>query len=190
MKYLLVSFRRLAEAVVFGLMDLPFFYEPPMHSFKNALLNTLFGSKISTDVLLLNGVRILFPKNLTIGKNSYISYHTRIESRAPVNIGENVTVSPQVFITTGDHSPEDLASVSAPVTIGDGVFIGARAMVLAGVTVGRHSIVGAGAVVTKDVPPYSIVGGVPAKVIRKREGVGRVWTVFGSLDLPQAEENQ
>lgn len=183
MKYFLVSTRRVFENLVFLILDFPFFFEPPMNRFKNRIMNVFFGSHISDEALLLNGVRILFPKNFSIGRSSYISYGTIIEARERISIGDNVTISPEVFISTGDHSVKDLSGLTAPIRIEDGVFIGARAMILSGVTVGAHSIVGAGAVVVKDVPSFTVVAGVPSKVIKTRENVNRVWTVFGAHDL-------
>ncbi len=92
-----------------------------------------------------------------------------------VTIGENVLISGRVYITDHDHVFDDHQLParkchelkSAPVVIGDGAWLGEGCVILKGVTVGERAVVGANAVVTKDVPPFTVVGGVPAQVIRK-----------------------
>lgn len=116
--------------------------------------------------------------NLTIGSNSSIGRNCRIIGSGgggELIIGDNVMMGPEVIILINghNHSSVDIpmcaqGNYSSTVVIGDDVWIGIRAIILPGVTVGKSSILGAGAVVTKDVPPFSIVGGVPAKVIKSR----------------------
>lgn len=92
-----------------------------------------------------------------------------------VVIGKNVTIAGRVYVTDHDHRfdfpelsvGETKKIVSAPVEIGDGAWLGEGCVILKGVTVGERAVVGANAVVTRDVPPWTIVGGVPAKVIRQ-----------------------
>ncbi len=107
---------------------------------------------------------------LSIGAHSRINRGCLLDARGPLRIGENVSVSAEVAIITTQHRPEapDFAVESRPVVIEDHVWIGMRAMILPGVTVGRGSVVAAGAVVTKDVPALSVVAGVPAKQIGMR----------------------
>ena len=85
-------------------------------------------------------------------------------------IGDNVSVSPGVWILTDEHDIDDpdFPEVLSPVRIEDYAFIGSKAMILPGVTIGRGAVVGAGAVVTKSVAPFDVVGGVPARVIGRR----------------------
>jgi maltose O-acetyltransferase len=104
---------------------------------------------------------------LVIGKNSVINQRCRLDSRGTIRIGDNVSISAEVCILTADH---DLRGRTAegrerPVVIHDHVFIGTRAMILPGVTLGRGSAVAAGAVVTREVEPHTIVAGVPARPI-------------------------
>lgn len=107
---------------------------------------------------------------VSIGANSRINRDCMIDVRGGVTIGDNVSISPQVAISTAAHSavdPEFRVEIR-PVVIEDNVWIGMRAMILGGVTLGRGSVVAAGAVVTKDVPPLTIVAGVPAKPVGMR----------------------
>ncbi len=112
--------------------------------------------------------------DISIGENSGIGINASIQG--PLSIGKFVMMGPDVIIYTRSHCYErtDLPmmlqgdSEALPVVIEDDVWIGARVVIIPGVTIGRGSIVGAGSVVTKDVESYAIVGGVPAKVIKKR----------------------
>lgn len=105
-----------------------------------------------------------------LGKNSTINAKCHLDNRGGLTIGDNVSISNEVCIITADHDPgeADFRGRIRSVNIEDYAFIGTRAMILAGVTVGRGAIVASGAVVSRDVAPYSIVAGVPARVIGKR----------------------
>lgn len=114
--------------------------------------------------------RARFGHNLEIGDNSGLGENCRIGSGTI--IGKNVMMAPDVIICTENHkyTKESYEGcIKKPVIIEDNVWIGYRVIILPGVRVGRNAIIGAGAVVTKDVPPYAIVGGVPAKVLKLRE---------------------
>ncbi|MGQ9662697.1 MAG: acyltransferase [Kiritimatiellia bacterium] len=114
-----------------------------------------------------------------IGDNSGIGVNGQVYG--PVRIGNDVMMGPEVVVITRNHcwNRTDVAMrlqghlPPEPVTIGDDVWIGTRVIILPGVTIGRGAIIGAGAVVTRDVPEYAIVGGNPARVIRfRKECVG------------------
>ena len=109
--------------------------------------------------------------DITIGHHTRIGIHNTIIG--PVSIGSHVNLAQGIVVTALNHQFLDASKridqqgiTTRPVVIGDDVWIGANAVVLPGVTVGNHSVVAAGAVVTKDVPPHTVVGGVPAKVIK------------------------
>jgi acetyltransferase-like isoleucine patch superfamily enzyme len=105
---------------------------------------------------------------LTIGADTFVNYGTSIGAAGEMRIGRRVNIAPFVTILdTSYHDPYDRKRVPPPrpVTIGDDVFIGAKAAIMPGVTVGEGAIVALGAVVTHDVPPFSVVAGVPAKVV-------------------------
>src|SRR5204862_1239600 len=106
-----------------------------------------------------------------MGDHSTINEECRIDNRGGITIGNNVSISAQVCILTADHDPQSqtFAGRERAVRIDDHVFIGTRAMILPGVTIGRGAVVAAGAVVTKEVPPLAIVTGSPAKEIGRRD---------------------
>lgn len=110
------------------------------------------------------------PKHIEIGNDTIIGEKIVLDGRDNIKIGDHVDIASEVMIYNGEHdlSDEKFTAVFAPVTIDDYVFIGPRAIILPGVTIGKGAVVGAGAVVTKNVEPFDIVGGVPAKVIGKR----------------------
>lgn len=110
--------------------------------------------------------------DVTIGDHTRIGLHNTIIG--PVTIGSHVNLAQGITVTALNHNFEDSDKLideqgvsTTPVTIGDDIWIGANAVVLPGVTIGAHSVVAAGAVVTKDIPPHSLVAGVPAKIIKQ-----------------------
>ncbi|AIZ56343.1 serine acetyltransferase [Candidatus Methanoplasma termitum] len=122
-----------------------------------------------------SGVTFYFPYNISIGDNVYMNRNVFITARDRVEIGDNVLIGPNVMINTGNHVYTDPKTpiylqghVSEEIVIEDDVWIAANVAVLKGVRIGKGSVVGAGSVVVKDVPPYSVVVGVPAKKIKER----------------------
>lgn len=108
---------------------------------------------------------------LTIGARCFVNDGCRFDVSAPIAVGDDVFVGHDVAFLTATHElggpPRRAgANVAAPVTIGSGTWVGARATVLSGVTVGEGAVIAAGAVVTSDVPAGVLVGGVPASVLR------------------------
>ena len=116
-----------------------------------------------------------FPSSVELGDNSGIGVRAQINGK--VVIGKNVMMGPDVCIYTVNHAfdrtdvPMNQQGFAAekPVVIGDDVWIGARAIILPGTRVGTGAVIGAGAVVTKDVPDYAVVGGNPARILRMRK---------------------
>ena len=121
-----------------------------------------------------SGVYFGSGRGIVIGKNSGLGVNSPIQH--PCAIGDNVLMGTDVVILTLNHEYSDIhkpigwqgMKPRKKVTIGNDVWLGQRVMIMPGVTIGNGSIVAAGAVVTKDIPPYSIVGGVPAKVLKNR----------------------
>lgn len=128
------------------------------------------GSKttVSGDFSLFSGYRLHVGEGAELRLGSgYINYGGDITCCTQVVIGDNCLIGPQVVIRDDDAHEVIGSARKAPIIIGDNVWVGMRAVILKGVTIGDGAIVAAGAVVTKDVPPRTIVGGNPARVIRE-----------------------
>ena len=120
---------------------------------------------------------------LTIGVRSRINRDCTLDARGSITIGEDVSISPEVFILTASHGVDDpeFRVETRPVVIEDHVWIGTRAVVMPGVRLGRGCVVCAGAVVTRDVAPLDVVGGVPARTIRRRDEAATGYRLDGAL---------
>ena len=114
--------------------------------------------------------RVYAPHRITIGARSVVNCGVLLDGRRGLQIGDNVSISEGTVILTLGHDVDDpgFGLKGAPVTIGDRAFVGAYARILPGVAVGEGAVVGAAALVTRDVAPYTVVGGVPARYIRDR----------------------
>jgi acetyltransferase-like isoleucine patch superfamily enzyme len=110
-----------------------------------------------------------------IGSGSEINNYSVLNGTGRIEIGENVLIGPHVQIISYQHEFSDMTKpikrqpiVAQKILIGDDVWIGAGAIVLAGIEIGNGSVIGAGSVVTRSCPPYSVLAGVPARIIRSR----------------------
>jgi maltose O-acetyltransferase len=115
--------------------------------------------------------RFLHAPGVVIGARSVINFGSLLDGRRfPIQIGDDVSIGPEAAILTLGHDPRspEFADRGGPVSIGDHAWIGFRAIVLPGVTIGEGAVVGAGAVVSRDVPPFMIVAGNPARPIGSR----------------------
>ena len=133
-------------------------------------------SILKNTIIECTGVIRNIGEGLVIGDNVGIAQNCFIQVRGRVFIGDNVIFGPNVSIFSENHNfnnPDLPVSVQGEtrkgVTIEEGVWIGTRATILDGVMIGKNSIIAAGRIVNRDVPPYSIVGGIPAKVIKYRK---------------------
>lgn len=132
------------------------------------------GMKIGKGSSIHMGAVFYDARNISIGKDSIVGENAVLDGRDTLSIGDHVDIASEVMIYNSQHdiNSYDFAKVEevikAPVEISDYVFIGPRAIILPGVKIGKGAIVGAGAVVTKDVTSFKIVGGVPAKEIGER----------------------
>lgn len=134
-----------------------------------AILSEILGQRIDSSTTVLAPFSTNFGKHTTIGKNVFINHGCSFLDLGGITIEDDVLIGPQVKIVTENHpvDPGNRKSLDVKsVHIGKNVWLGAGAIILPGVTVGENSIVAAGAVVTKDVPANTIVGGVPAKFIK------------------------
>lgn len=123
-----------------------------------------------------NGARIYYPGKFSIGNNSSVGPSSNIYCEGGVDFGNNVICGRELVIHSSDHNyikkRETISSqgyINKKVVVGNDVYIGSRVLILKGVKVGDGAVLAAGAVVVKDVEPYTIVGGIPAKVIGRRE---------------------
>ena len=142
----------------------------PSHHVRRAYYR-LMGMQIGSGSSIHMGLIIYNPAGIVIGEDTIIGERSVLDGRASLTIGNHVDIASEVMIYNSEHDVNDpkFVAIVAPVTIEDYVFIGPRAIILAGVTIGKGAIIGASAVVTKDVAPYAIVGGVPAKEIGTRK---------------------
>ena len=131
----------------------------------------LCGIKIGSGSTIHMNAVFYYPPNISIGNDTIIGERTVLDGRDKLIIGNHVDIATEVMIYNAEHdiNEESFKGNSAPVTIEDYVFIGPRAIILPGITIKKGAVVAAGAVVTKDVSEFKIVGGVPAKEIGERE---------------------
>lgn len=134
-----------------------------------ALFSKLIGKPVDESFALFPPFHTDCGKNIHIGKHVFINMGCKFQDQGGIYIGDGTLVGHNVVLATLNHamSPENRGTmVPAPIRIGKNVWIGSNATILPGVTIGDGAIVAAGAVVNRDVPENTIVGGVPAKVIR------------------------
>ena len=111
-----------------------------------------------------------FGKNISFGKNVFINAGCHFQDQGGIKIGDGVLIGHNVVLATANHDLEPSRSRKLhykPIVIGDNVWIGSNSVILQGVTIGEWAVVAAGAVVTKNVEPFTVVGGIPAKFIKK-----------------------
>ena len=139
----------------------------PMSAEYNAVLKELFGDNIGTGTYIaapLNGAAL---DKVKIGNNVFINSNLLAMARGGITIEDDVQIAGNVSLLTNNHDPYDRMILPCkPILIKKGAWIGANVVVLRGISIGKHAIVGAGSVVTKDVPDYAVVAGNPAKVIK------------------------
>ena len=151
-------------------------YREPIRKLRRLVGGALLDY-IGPNVNIEKGADFGTGKDISIGKNSDLGINCKV--RGPLEIGEDVMMGPNCIIITSSHNHSDISkhmiyqgdTVPQKVTIEDDCWIGFNVIILPGVRIGKGSIIGAGAVVTKDIPPYSIAVGVPAKVIKSRKNV-------------------
>lgn len=142
----------------------------PCHPLRRLTCKILM-KEFSNSSTICRNVDLRSPYRISIGNNCNINKNCVLDGRFGLQIGNNVDIAQDVYIWTEQHDYNDSTykAVGKPVIIEDYVWIASRATILPGVKIGRGTVVACGAVVTKDTPPLSIVGGVPAKIIGTRK---------------------
>lgn len=133
------------------------------------LFSKLIGKPVDESFMMFPPFYTDCGQNITVGKNVFINSCCNFQDQGGITIGDGSQIGHKVTLTTLNHglTPEDRGTLyPAPIAIGKNIWIGAAATIVPGVTIGDNSIIGAGSVVTKDVPANTVVAGVPAKVIR------------------------
>ena len=148
------------------------FITPAFRKWRIALLR-LFGAKIEWNANVYASVKIWAPWMLQMGHRACLGPDVICYNQAKVTLEDNVTVSQYSYLCTAGHKSDtinenDSGLIVAPITLRQGSWVGTRAFISMGVTIGEYAIVGATASVYKDVEAYTIVGGNPAKIIKKR----------------------
>lgn len=136
------------------------------------IMSRLTGSDADESFRLFPPFYTDFGKNIHLGKNVFINSGCHFQDQGGIFIGDNALIGHNVVMATIDHalSPaENRVCRYAPITLGNNVWIGANATILKGVTIGDWAVIAAGAVVNRNIPAYTVAGGVPAKVIREIE---------------------
>ena len=134
------------------------------------IVSQIFGYTVPDSLMLWPPFHCDFGKNTRVGENVFINAGCCFQDQGGISIGNDVLIGHQVVLATINHGldPEKRGDHElAPIVIGNRVWIGSHATICQGVHIGDGAVVAAGAVVTKDVPPRTVVGGVPAKVIRR-----------------------
>lgn len=135
-----------------------------------AILSEIIGTPVDVSTTIFPPFHTNVGRHITLGKNVFVNHACSFLDLGGIVIEDNVMIGPRVNITSEDH-PVDVATrktlVPSVVIIKQNAWIGAGATILPGVTVGENSVVAAGAVVRKDVPPNTVVGGIPARVIKE-----------------------
>lgn len=141
----------------------------PIHTIR-IITYSAVGVRIGPGAHIHTGTQFFDPKGVSIGKGTIIGQNAFLDGRARLKIGDFVDIASDVMIYNSEHdiNSEDFRAIEQEVTIGDFCFIGPRAIILPGVRIGKGAVVAAGAVVTKNVDEFAIVGGVPAQVIGER----------------------
>lgn len=134
------------------------------------LMGRLTGKPVDETFRLFPPFYTDFGKNITIGRDVFINSCCHFQDQGGITIGDGTLIGHNVVLATINHALEpekNRRNSFAPIVIGKHVWIGSNATILPGVTIGDWAVIAAGAVVTRDVPPMTVVGGVPAKIIKK-----------------------
>jgi putative colanic acid biosynthesis acetyltransferase WcaF len=128
------------------------------------------GASLGDGAAVFWGTTVFNARDLVVGSRSVVSFRCVLDARGGLRLGEDVVVASDVQLITGGHDVDDpgFAPYFRPIEVGNRVWLTSRVTVLAGVSLGEGAVAAAGSLVTEDVAPFSVVGGVPARVVRER----------------------
>ena len=183
------SFRQKVARVLWGMARVALFRPTfarfyPFQLWRNLLLR-MFGTKTWYQAQYFPTARIWAPWNLKTGRSVAIDDQVDLYNVAPITLGHMVSISRRAFLCTASHDISDVGRPlkTAPIKIGNGVWIGAEAYIGPGVTIGNGAVIAARAVVVKDVSAWTVVGGNPAKFIKERPSNRTEWeAAFAELE--------
>ena len=139
----------------------------PMSEEYNSLLKEFFGDNLGENSMIVAPIAGAALTHLKLGDNVFINSNSLLMARGGITVEDDVLMAANVQLLSNNHDEYDRQILTCkPIHIKKGAWIGAGASILAGVTVGEYAIVGAGAIVTKDVPDYAVVVGSPARVVK------------------------
>jgi acetyltransferase-like isoleucine patch superfamily enzyme len=140
------------------------------HTIRLWYYRKVMGFQIGKDSSIFMNCTFDAAKGFKMGANSVINANCRLDTRGGIDIGDNVSISSEVIILTADHdmNSPNFAGRNKPIKINDYVWIGTRVLILPGISIGNGAIAAAGSVITKDIVDYSVVAGIPGKVIKNR----------------------
>jgi len=145
----------------------------PFHFVRNLIYKRIFRVKMAENVIIYGGVEMRRPDRLFMGKGSIIGHDCILDARNIIEIGENVNIANDTWLWSAQHNHrsqkfESRFSKNMKIVIHDRVYLGPGVIVLPGCTIGEGAVVGAGSIVTKDIEPFTVNAGVPAKKISER----------------------
>lgn len=141
----------------------------PSHAVRQWYLRA-FGMRIGKRVALLTGTTVMRPERIAIGDGTVVGFDCFLGGEGGLTIGSQVNLSSYTVILGGDHDMDsaDFRPVRKPTVIEDYAWVATRVTIVGGIRIGRGAVVAAGSVVIRDVPPYHVVAGVPARKIKER----------------------
>jgi acetyltransferase-like isoleucine patch superfamily enzyme len=144
-----------------------------IYSIRFPIYRHIYKIGLPKDSIIYRGCKFFYPRGVKLGNHSIVGDQAFLDGRRGITIGNNVNIGSEVRIYTLEHDPYSptFAVKGGPVVIKDWVYIGSRVTILPEVVIGEGAVIASGAVVTRDVDPWTIVGGVPAKFIRNRPKV-------------------
>ncbi|MDR3406220.1 MAG: DapH/DapD/GlmU-related protein [Chthoniobacter sp.] len=143
----------------------------PLHAWR-ALVLSVWGARVGARCHVYPGAIIWAPWQLTLGDDACVADGAEIYNVAPITLGARAVVSQGAYLCAAshDHRQADFPMTCAPIRLGDRAWVAARAIVLPGITIGAGAVVGAGSVVTRDIPDGCVAAGNPARIVREAEG--------------------